>query len=100
MALDASNYLVTREIALRTGEIQNHYRTTDGRFILDKRALSIIRFTSDEYINGLSGVEKISKDEALTLIAKGGYHLGDSEDETPIENEQEGIKEEKEVENE
>lgn len=79
MALETSDYVVSRDVALRTGEIENHYRTADGRFILDSRTLSLIRFRPDEYINGLSGVEKITHDEALSLIAQGGYHLGDKD---------------------
>lgn len=82
--LESQNYLVTREVALRTGSIQYKYRTEDGRFIVDYRTLSRIRLTGDELLNGLKGVEAITKDEAKTLIAKGGYKMGDSEEATPI----------------
>lgn len=82
--LESQNYLVTREVALRTGSIQYKYRTEDGRFIVDYRTLSRIRLTGDEILNGLKGVESITKDEAKTLIAKGGYKMGDSEEATPI----------------
>ena len=69
--------MVTRDVALRTGEIQYKYRTADGRFIVDARTLSRIRFTSEEIINGLQGIEKITHEEAETLIAKNNYQMGD-----------------------
>lgn len=78
--IDVQNYVVTREIALRTGDIRFKYRTNDGRFIVDNRTLAKIRFTSDEIINGLDGVEKITEEEAKTLIARGGYKMGDMEE--------------------
>lgn len=83
--LESQEFLVTRDIALRTGSIQYKYRTKDGRFIVDSRTLSRINFTSEEILSGLKGVEKITKEEARTLIAKGGYKMGDSEESTPIE---------------
>ena len=61
MAFEAANYLVTRDIALRSGFISTRHRTKDGYFILNDRDLSCVRFTVDEYVNGLSGVKKISK---------------------------------------
>lgn len=76
MALDTAFYLVTKEIAIRSGLIDVRYRTLDNRFILDNKDLSRVRFTTDEYVNGLSGVEKITEAEAQTLIAQGGYKKG------------------------
>lgn len=76
MALDTAFYLVTKEIAIRSGLIDVRYRTLDNRFILDNKDLSRVRFTTDEYVNGLDGVEKITEAEAQTLIAKGGYKKG------------------------
>lgn len=76
MALDTAFYLVTRDIAIRSGLVDVRYRTLDGRFILDNKDLSRVRFTTDEYISGLKGVEKISEAEAQTLIAQGGYKKG------------------------
>lgn len=85
--IDVQNYVVTREIALRTGDIRFKYRTKDGRFIVDNRTLAKIRFTSDEIVNGLEGVEKITEEEAKTLIARGGYKMGDvEEDVVDVEN--------------
>lgn len=76
MALDTAFYLVTRDIAIRSGLVDVRYRTLDGRFILDNKDLSRVRFTTDEYISGLKGVEKISEAEAQALIAQGGYKKG------------------------
>ena len=88
--IDVQNYVVTREIALRTGDIRFKYRTKDGRFIVDNRTLAKIRFTSDEIVNGLDGVEKITEEEAKTLIARGGYKMGDAEEDTvDVENTEE-----------
>lgn len=88
--IDVQNYVVTREIALRTGDIRFKYRTKDGRFIVDNRTLAKIRFTSDEIVNGLDGVEKITEEEAKTLIARGGYKMGDAEeDAVDVENTEE-----------
>lgn len=96
--LESQNYLVTRDVALRTGSIQYKYRTEDGRFVVDYRTLSRIRLTSDELLNGLKGVEEITKEEAKTLIAKGGYKMGDSEESTPIEQEEQEQEKENEEE--
>jgi hypothetical protein len=73
MALDTAFYLVTRDIAIRSGLVGKRYRTKDGRYVLDNKDLSRIRFTTDEYINGLNGVEKITEAQAASLIAEAGY---------------------------
>ena len=103
MALEIAFYKVTEDIAIRSGLIAERYSTADNEhWILDNKDLSRVRFTADEYINGLSGVEKITENEAETLIALGGYKFGyegldddgnvvvdEQEDETPREQEQE-----------
>ena len=103
MALEIAFYKVTEYIAIRSGLIAERYRTSDNEYwILDNKDLSRVRFTADEYINGLSGVEKITENEAETLIALGGYKFGyegldddgnvvidEQEGETPLEQEQE-----------
>ena len=77
MALEIAFYKVTEDIAIRSGLIAERYRTSDNEhWILDNKDLSRVRFTADEYINGLSGVEKITENEAETLIALGGYKFG------------------------
>ena len=93
MALDTAFYLVTKEIAIRSGLIDVRYRTLDNRFILDNKDLSRVRFTTDEYVNGLDGVEKITEAEAQTLIAKGGYKKGLKADISPNTNEAPIVKE-------
>ena len=77
MALEIAFYKVTEDIAIRSGLIAERYRTAENEhWILDNKDLSRVRFTADEYINGLSGVEKITENEAETLIALGGYKFG------------------------
>ena len=57
MALEIAFYKVTEDIAIRSGLIAERYRTADNEhWILDNKDLSRVRFTADEYINGLSGV--------------------------------------------
>lgn len=105
MALEIAFYKVTEDIAIRSGLIAERYRTADNEhWILDNKDLSRVRFTADEYINGLSGVEKITENEAETLIALGGYKFGyegldeggnvvvdEQEGETPLKQEQEVV---------
>ena len=105
MALEIAFYKVTEDIAIRSGLIAERYRTADNEhWILDNKDLSRVRFTADEYINGLSGVEKITENEAETLIALGGYEFGyeglddgrnvvvdEQEVETPLKQEQEVV---------
>lgn len=86
MQIDSKDYVVTREVALRAGSLENKYRTADGRFILDTRALRNIRLTSEEYADGIEGVELITPQEADELIAAGGYQMGDIPPEEPEEN--------------
>lgn len=101
MALEIAFYKVTEDIAIRSGLIAERYRTADNEhWILDNKDLSRVRFTADEYINGLSGVEKITENEAETLIALGGYKFGyeglddgrnvvvDEQEETKVESEE------------
>ena len=101
MALEIAFYKVTEDIAIRSGLIAERYRTADNEhWILDNKDLSRVRFTADEYINGLSGVEKITENEAETFIALGGYKFGyegldegrnvvvDEQEETEVESEE------------
>lgn len=74
--MDSATYLVTREIAERSGLIATRYRIADGRFVLNDRDLARVRFTTDEYISGLQGVEKVTAQEAETLIAQNNYTMG------------------------
>ena len=82
--MDSATYLVTQEIAERSGLIDTRYRIADGRFVLNDRDLARVRFTTDEYISGLQGVEKVSTQEAETLIAQNNYTMGLNEVVAPI----------------
>ena len=103
--LDTAIYLVTKDIAIRSGLINSRYRVADGRFVLDNKDLSRVRFTTDEYINGLSGVEKVDELRVKTLIAQNGYKMGEDattpvqENEAVIEpeNEQEAVLQEEQA---
>lgn len=75
--IDNTFYLVERDVAVRSGLLNSRYRTLDGRYVLDSKDLSRIRLRSDEFENGLSGIERISPEDAKTLIAKGGFKVGD-----------------------
>lgn len=76
--IDSANYLVSKDIAERSGKIAERYRTNDGRYILSSRDLAAIRLTADEYATGLKGIEKITIEQAKTLVARGGYKKGES----------------------
>jgi hypothetical protein len=76
MALDSAVYFVTKEIAIRSGLVDSRYRIADGRFVLNNRDLSRVRFEPDEYINGLEGVEKVTPERAKTLIRQNNFAIG------------------------
>lgn len=75
MAVDKGLFLVSREIAIRSGMVASRYRTTDGKFILNERDMSRVRPTSDEIIHGFD-IEEITKAQALELARKNGYKMG------------------------
>jgi hypothetical protein len=75
--IDIAFYLVTKDIAQRAGLVGERYIAPDGRYILDNKDLARIRFSTDEYVSGLQGVEKITQAQAKTLIAQGGYNMGE-----------------------
>lgn len=85
--IDQGFYLADRSIAERAGVLESAYVTADGRFVLDSQTLKFVRLTPDEFVTGLQGVEKISYDDAKSLIAAGGYrHIaGTAAEETPAE---------------
>lgn len=94
MAFNNAVYLVSRDIAIRSGLIQIRYRIADGRFVLNNKDLSYVRFTPDEYIDGLKGVERTSEEIAARLIAENGYKMGDDVTAQEQQKEQDGDKEE------
>ena len=76
--MTTANYIVTKDIAQRSGMIASRYRTADGRFILNERDLARVRLTPEEFVSGLAGVEMISAEVAKTLIRQGGFQMGDT----------------------
>ena len=75
--LESAIYFVTRDIAIRSGLKDQRYRISDGRYVLDNKYLSRVRFTVDEYVSGLQGVEKTDETTAQRRIAENGYKMGD-----------------------
>lgn len=79
--MDSATYLVSEAIAQRSGMIESRYRIADGRFVLNDRDLARVRFTTDEYISGLQGVERVDASYARTLIAQNGFKMGKAKQE-------------------
>ena len=61
--------IVPTVIASRIGG--SAYRTADGRWVVDSRLLRRVQMSDGEQAQ----VEQVDRNEALTLIAKGGYRL-------------------------
>lgn len=76
MGMNITFYKVVENIAQRSGLILERYRTRDMNWILDNNDLRRVRFTPDEYIDGLQGVVKITGTEADALIAENNYQMG------------------------
>jgi hypothetical protein len=76
MPTNLSFYIVPQQIAVRVGDISSCYKTADGRYVMDSRLLKRIQPLD------MTGVERISRNEALTLIAQGGF---DSDSNKPKE---------------
>lgn len=100
MGMNITFYKVVENIAQRSGLILERYRTKDMNWILDNNDLRRVRFTPDEYIDGLQGVVKITGTEADALIAENNYQMGYEGLEPNNNNQQEQPQEEQEVEQE
>ena len=74
--VESVTFVVTEDVARRSGVIATRYRTEDGRFILNNRDLRGVRMTAEELQTGLQGIERISDELARQLIKKGGYKMG------------------------
>ena len=85
--MTTANYIVTRDIAQRSGMIASRYRTEDGRFILNERDLARVRLTPEEFVSGLAGVEMISAEVAKTLIRQNNYQMGENAPIEPVNDE-------------
>lgn len=75
-------FSVSEDIARRSGMIGQRYMTKDGRYILSDRDLRSLRLEPLEYIHGID-VEMLSRDEAKTAIAEGGYKMTEDPVEEP-----------------
>ena len=74
--IQSAVYFVTENIAIRSGVIDSRYRIRDGRFVLDNKDLARIRFTTEEYINGLEGVEMVTEERAKEEIYLNNNQMG------------------------
>ena len=77
--IEIAYYLVSKDIAKRCGVENQRYRTGDDRYIVDNKDLARVRFTVDEYVNGLQGIEKITEEEARDIIRRNQSVLGAEE---------------------
>lgn len=75
-------FSVSEDIARRSGMIGQRYMTKGGRYILSDRDLRSLRLEPLEYIHGID-VEMLSRDEAKTAIAEGGYKMTEDPVEEP-----------------
>lgn len=73
---------MSEDIARRSGMIGQRYMTKGGRYILSDRDLRSLRLEPLEYIHGID-VEMLSRDEAKTAIAEGGYKMTEDPVEEP-----------------
>lgn len=71
---DNAFYLVGEELARRSGLIGQRYIIKDGRFVLDKKDLTRIQLTAEEFVKGLDA-ERVSAEKAKTLIARNGFKM-------------------------
>lgn len=74
--IEIAYYLVIKDIAKRCGVENQRYRTGDDRYIVDNKDLARVRFSPDEYVNGLQGIEKITEEEARDIIRRNRSVLG------------------------
>lgn len=71
-------YVVSKEVAERTGFAKQRYVTKDGKYIINDRDLRIAQLTEIEK----NSLEKITKQQSKQLIAENGYKTGNSISET------------------
>lgn len=64
-------YLINKQVAMRVGGM--FYVTCDGEYITDTRRLRNMRLRPGEVLGEMAGTQQISRNDALTLIARGGY---------------------------
>jgi hypothetical protein len=66
-----SFYLINKQVAMRVGGM--FYVTRDGEYVTDARRLRNMRLRPGEVLGQMTGTTQISRNDALTLIARGGY---------------------------
>lgn len=69
--INISYYVINKQVAMRVGGM--FYRTTDGRYVADSHRLRSMRMRPGEVLGQMAGTESISRNMALTLIARGSY---------------------------
>jgi len=67
-------YTASEDLARRACLIGKRYKTADGRYILSTKDLMNIRFSAEEYVNGIDVVQ-VTEQEAQALIQANGYKL-------------------------
>lgn len=70
-------YSASADVARATGTIQTTYRTKDGRFILSQREVNAMLMQQPGKTVADLDVKEISVQQAKTLIAQGGYKMGE-----------------------
>lgn len=67
-------YLVSKELAERTGFAKQRYVTKDGRYIVNDRDMRVARLTEEEK----NTAEPITKEQSRRFISENGYKTGNS----------------------
>ena len=78
MATNLSFYVIGAAALPHHADMGGCYKTADGRYVTDSRTLKRIGLLPDGGTGCPHGVERISRNEALTLIARGGYQTDTS----------------------
>lgn len=87
MATNLSFYIVDRRAVPGSADMSRCYKAADGRYVVDSRTLKHIGLLPDGSGNP-RGIERISRNEALTLIARGGYQTGTASNQSQNKDEQ------------
>lgn len=68
-------FVVSADIAERSGLINSRYRTADNRFILNEDDMRHVRLEPQEYLTGIPA-ETVDEATSRSLISEGGYSIG------------------------
>ena len=72
-------YSASADVARATGTIATTYRTKDGRFILSGKEVNTVLMRQPGRTLADLDVIEISVRQAKTLIARGGYKMGEEQ---------------------